>query len=227
MGSGLLSLLSLQGTSLAFLGAILTAGIVAKARGDSPEQILALIFGLCLAGCLVEIVLSLFIHKLERIITPTVTGIVIAVIGLSLVKVGVTDMAGGVGAENVGALRNLALALVVTAIILATSFARNAMVRLSAMRIGLLTGLAMTVAMGMVDFSRIGGQPLVAVPEPFKFGLAFDWALFVPIAFIYQITAIETTGDLTANAVIAGQPVKGPVYLQRIRGGVLGGGIAA
>ncbi len=224
VGSGLLSL---QGTSFAFLGAILTAGMVAKGRGDTPEQILALIFGLCLAGCLVEIVLSLFIHKLERIITPTVTGVVITVIGLSLVKVGVTDMAGGFGAPDFGALRNLALALVVMAVIVATSFASIALVRLSAMLIGLFLGFVMAVAMGMVDFSFIGGQALFAVPEPFKFGLAFDWALFVPIAFIYLITAIETTGDLTANSVIAGQPVKGPVYLQRIRGGVLGDGIAS
>ena len=95
VGSGLLSL---QGTSFAFLGAILAAGFAAKGRGDSPEQILALIFGLCLVGSLIEIVLSRFIDKLEGIITPTVTGIVITVIGLSLVKVGFTDMAGGFGA---------------------------------------------------------------------------------------------------------------------------------
>ena len=97
VGSGLLSL---QGTSFAFLGAILAAGFAAKGRGDSPEQILALIFGLCLVGSLIEIVLSRFIDKLEGIITPTVTGIVITVIGLSLVKVGFTDMAGGFGAKG-------------------------------------------------------------------------------------------------------------------------------
>jgi xanthine permease XanP len=224
VGSGLLSL---QGTSFAFLGAILTAGFVAKGRGDSPEQILALLFGLCLAGSVIEIVLSQFIHRLERIITPTVTGIVITVIGLSLVKVGVTDMAGGVGAKNFGALQNLLLALVVMSVIVVASFARNAMLRLSAMLIGLAVGFGIAVAMGLVDFSRLGGQPLLAVPQPFKFGLAFDWALFVPIAFLYLITAIETTGDLTANSVIAGQPVKGPLYMQRIKGGILGDGVAS
>lgn len=222
VGSGLLSL---QGTSFAFLGALLAAGFAAKSRGASPEDILALLFGLCLAGSLVEIVLSQFVDKLKRIITPTVTGIVITIIGLSLIKVGVTDMAGGFGAENFGSGANLALALTVIAVIIALSFSSNTMIRLSAILIGLLVGFVIALITGQIDFSRIGTQPMFAVPQPFMFGLAFDWQLFIPIAFLYLITAIETTGDLTANSVMAGQPVKGPVYMKRIKGGILGDGI--
>lgn len=222
VGSGLLSL---QGTSFAFLGAILAAGFVAKGRGDSPEQILALIFGMCLVGSLIEIILSQFIHKLERIITPTVTGIVITVIGLSLIKVGFTDMAGGVGAQSFGSMMNLGLGLLTMIVIITLSFARNPMIRLSAVLIGLGVGFVIAALLGQVDASRFGGQPLFAVPEPFKFGFAFEWSLFLPLAFLYLITAIETTGDLTANSVISGEPVKGPVYLKRIKGGILGDGV--
>lgn len=222
VGSGLLSV---QGTSFAFLGAILTAGFAAKARGGSPEQILALIFGLCLVGCAIEIVLSQFIDKLKRIITPTVTGIVIAVIGLSLLKVGFTDFAGGVGAKDIGSPLNLGIGLLVVLTIVALSFHKNPMIRLSAILLGLLVGLAVSIVFGMVDFSRLGGQELIAVPVPLKFGFDFDFALFLPIAFIYVITAIETTGDLTANSVISGQPVEGDVYIKRIKGGILGDGI--
>ena len=222
VGSGLLSL---QGTSFAFLGAILTAGFAAKASGASPEEILALLFGLCLAGSLIEIVLSQFVDKLKRIITPTVTGIVITIIGLSLIKVGVTDMAGGFGAENFGSGENLLLALTVIGVIIALSFSKSPMIRLSAILIGLTVGFAIAFVNGQIYFSHIGTQPLFAVPQPFKFGLDFDWLLFIPIAFLYLITAIETTGDLTANSVMAGQPVKGPVYMQRIKGGILGDGV--
>lgn len=222
VGSGLLSL---QGTSFAFLGSILAAGFAAKGMGYSPEEILALIFGLCLAGCLVEIILSQFVHKLKRVITPTVTGIVITIIGLSLVKVGFTDLAGGVGAEDLGSPLNLALGILVIAVIVTTSFSQNVNLRISAILVGLLVGLVVAAIFGQVDFSQLGDQPLLAVPEPFKFGLDFDLALFLPIAFIYLITAIETTGDLTANSLIAGEPVEGPVYLERIRGGILGDGV--
>lgn len=223
IGSGLLSL---QGTSFAFLGAVLAAGFAVKGRGGTPEDILAMIFGLCLVGCLVEIVLSQFIGRLGRIITPTVTGVVITVIGLSLVKVGFTDFAGGATAgENLGDPVNLALGFLVVAVILVLSFHSNPMIRISAIMLGLVAGFLVALVLGRVDASSFGTGPLVALPMPLRYGLDFDLALFLPIAFIYLITAIETTGDLTANSVIAGEPVKGDLYLSRIKGGVLADGV--
>ncbi|SON56143.1 Xanthine permease XanP [Hartmannibacter diazotrophicus] len=224
VGSGLLSL---QGTSFAFLGTILAAGFAVKNNGGTPEDILAMIFGICLAGCLVEVVLSQFIGKLERIITPTVTGIVITVIGLSLVKVGFTDLAGGATAKapEFGSLENLLLGAVVVAVILAFSFNKNPTLRISAVLIGLVVGFVIAAILGKVNFANFGNAPLFAVPIPLKYGLNFDLGLFLPMAFLYLITAIETTGDLTANSVISNQPVSGPVYMKRIKGGVLGDGI--
>lgn len=223
VGSGLLSL---QGTSFAFLGALLAAGFAVKGAGGTPEDILAMLFGLCLAGCLVEVILSQFIDKLGKVITPTVTGIVITVIGLSLVKVGFTDFAGGVGAgDDLGLPVNLLMGAVVVVTILGFTFYGGPMLRISAIMIGLLVGFVLAAILGMVDTSGFGNAPLFAVPVPLKFGLDFDLFLFVPIAFIYLVTAIETSGDLTANSIIAGQPVEGPTYMKRIKGGILGDGV--
>lgn len=223
VGSGLLSL---QGTSFAFLGSLLAAGFAVKGRGGTPEDILAMLFGLCLVGCLVEILLSQFVDKLGKIITPTVTGIVITVIGLSLVKVGFTDFAGGAGAgENLGLPINLAMGLIVVIAILAFTFYGGPMVRISAIMIGLLIGFVVALVMGQVSFASFGSAPLFALPIPLKYGLDFDIMLFLPVAFIYLVTAIETSGDLTANSIISGQPVEGPVYMKRIKGGILGDGI--
>lgn len=223
VGSGLLSV---QGTSFAFLGAILAAGMSVKNAGGTPEDILAMIFGLCLVGCLVEVVLSQFIDKLGRIVNPTVTGVVITVIGLSLVKVGFTDFAGGATAgENLGQPVNLMLGSIVVVVILIATFVGKPMVRISAIMIGLIAGTLVAALMGMVDPSPISKAQLIALPIPFKFGFSFDFGLFLPMAFLYLVTAIETSGDLTANSVISGQPVRGELYLKRIKGGVLGDGV--
>ncbi len=223
VGSGLLSV---QGTSFAFLGPILAAGFSVKAAGGGPDEMLAMIFGLTLAGCLVEIILSQFIHKLGRIITPTVTGIVITVIGLSLVKVGFTDFAGGAQAgETLGAPVNLLMGSIVVATILTMTFTGKPMLRMAAIMVGLLAGTLVALALGQVDASGFGTTPAVALPVPFKYGLDFDFALFVPIAFVFLVTAIETSGDLTANSVISNQPVTGPTHLKRIKGGILGDGV--
>jgi len=223
VGSGLLSV---QGTSFAFVGAILAAGFAVKGRGGTPEDILAMIFGLCLVGCLVEIGLSQFVGRLRRIITPTVTGIVITIIGLSLVKVGFTDFAGGATAgDALGEPVNLLLGFIVVAAILVLTFQRNPTVRISAIMAGLVIGFVVAALLGKVDFSSAGSGPLIALPIPFRYGIDFDLALFLPIAFIYLITAIETTGDLTANSIIAGEPVRGDLYMARIKGGILADGV--
>lgn len=67
IGAGMICL---QGTSFAFLGAVLSAGFLVKQRGGSPEDILAMIFGVCFFGALVQIILSRFIGQLRRVITP-------------------------------------------------------------------------------------------------------------------------------------------------------------
>ncbi|MGI9340047.1 MAG: solute carrier family 23 protein, partial [Psychrobacter sp.] len=104
VGSGLMAL---QGTSFGFLAAVLAAGFVVKNRGGSPEEILSVIFGVTFLGAFVEIFLSQFITKLKSLMSPIVTGCVIVTIGLSLTKVGLTDLAGGVGAEDFGSIPNL------------------------------------------------------------------------------------------------------------------------
>ena len=95
IGAGMLCV---QGTSFAFLGAILGAGFIAKEAGASPEGIIAAITSLCFVGAFVQIGLSQFIPRLQKIVTPLVTCIVITSIGISLIKVGMTDLAGGANA---------------------------------------------------------------------------------------------------------------------------------
>lgn len=220
IGSGLLCV---QGTSFGFLSSIIAAGFIVKGQGGSSEDILAMIFGVCLCAAFIEITLSRFMHKLGRIITPVVTGIVITTIGLSLIKVGMTDLAGGFGAEDKGALHYLAVGCITLSTIIFLNRFSNQVLRLSAIMIGMLVGYISAAFMGMVSY-EIADVALITVPTPFKFGLDFSIAAFIPVAIISVVTAIETTGDLTANSMVSNEPVKGPVYMRRIKAGVLGDG---
>ncbi|WP_432695119.1 uracil-xanthine permease family protein [Marinobacterium sp. YM272] len=220
LGAGMICV---QGTSFAFLSSVLAAGFIAKAKGGGPEEILAMIYGVCFFGAFIEIVLSQFIHKLQRVITPLVTGIVITIIGISLIKVGMTDLAGGFNAEDFGSGANLALGGGVLALIIILNRSSNSWIRLSSIIIGLVIGYIAAFFMGKVSFDNINA-PLFSIPVPFKYGFDFDFGAFIPIALIYLITAIESTGDLTANSMVSKQPLKGPVYISRIRGGVLADG---
>jgi xanthine permease XanP len=56
----------------------------------------------CFFAAFIEVVLSQFIGKLRMLITPVVTGTIITLMGLSLIKVAMTDIAGGFGASDLG-----------------------------------------------------------------------------------------------------------------------------
>ena len=231
VGSGLLSV---QGTSFAFLGPIIATGLAVKGNGGTAQDALGLIFGLCFFGAFVEIFVSRFLHLANKVITPLVTGVVVTLIGLTLIKVGITSMGGGqplldsllAGEEsNFGSPVYLGVALLVLAVIIALNSTTYNFLRMSSIVIGLIVGYIVSIPLGLVDFSNLAGLPVIALPIPFRFGFSFNFGAFIPFAFLYLITAIESIGDLTATSAISGEPIEGPKYFKRIKGGVLGDGI--
>lgn len=225
VGSGLLSI---QGTSFAFIGPILGAGTAATSAGRSPTEALGLIFGLCFFGAFIEIIFSRFLHLASKIITPLVTGIVVTLIGLTLINVGITSVGGGFPAREAGtfgSLMNIGVAALVLVTILVVNSANNALLRMASIAIGLMVGYLVAWPLGMLSFDSVRELPAFAFPIPFRYGMGFDFAAFIPFAFLYLITAIESIGDLTATSLLTGQPIAGPKYMKRIKGGVLADGI--
>jgi xanthine permease XanP len=94
-------------------------------------------------------------------------------------------------------------------------------VKSSAILIALVIGYILAGFMGHLNFSVLHDAPLIQIPTPMHFGLSFSWSLFIPMAFIYLVTSLEAIGDVTATSKISNQPVDGPVWMQRIKGGVL------
>ena len=227
IGSGLLSV---QGTSFAFIGAILTAGFIVKGQGGGTDEMLAAIFGICFVGAFIEIILSRFIHHLKEVITPVVTGTVVILIGLSLVKVGITDMAGGKWIldnkpELFGSADNLGLGILVLLVVLILNRSKTPLIRMGSILGGIMVGYLVALILGKVNYGHMSGMEMISIPIPFYYGFSFNWTAFTGVAFIYIITTIESTGDFTATSMVSGEPVDGETYIKRIKGGVLGDGV--
>lgn len=215
IGAGLLCI---QGTSFSFIGPIITAGLT----GGLP-----VIFGVCMAAASVEMLVSRVLKYMSRIITPLVSGIVVTLIGLSLIKVGVTACGGGAAAQadgTFGSFQNVGLAALVLVLIIVFNRSSNRYLRMSSIVIGLMVGYVVAWFMGMVDFSSVESYGGFNIPVPFKYGLSFDWSAFIALGLIYLITAIEAYGDITANSIISGEPVEGEVFVKRASGGILADG---
>lgn len=225
VGSGLLSI---QGTSFAFVGTLVTVATAAVEGGRSPTQTLAYLFTICMLGAFVEIILSRFIEPLKKVMTPLVSGIVVVMIGLSLIRVAITAMGGGTRAIADGTFaspQNLMVSLLVLTVIVVLNCTNSAFLRMSAILIGLVVGYLVAFPLGMLNFSGVGQLPYVTIPIPFRYGFDFGFAGFIPLAFLYVITTIESIGDLTATSMLVGEPIEGKTSLQRVKGGILGDGV--
>ena len=233
IGSGLLSV---QGTSFAFVTPILALVAVSLKGGKTPDETLALILGLCFFGSFIPIMMSRFLHLTRKIFTPLVTGTAVTLIGLTLIKVGMFYMAGGGKAKAIaakmpdsplafGSLQNWGLAILVFAIVGVCSASPNRYLRMGSVIIGLSTGFLLSIILGVADFSKMGTLPLINFPIPFRFGLGFDFVTFISFAIIYITLTLEVLGDLTATSMVSGEPIVGTTYMRRLKGGILGDGV--
>lgn len=218
IGTGLLCI---QGTSYSFIGPIIAAG----ATGG-----LSVVFGSCMAASFVEVFVGRMLKRARRIITPVVSGIVVTLIGLCLIKVGISACGGGEEAKadgTFGALHNLGLAALVLTVTVYLNSRRNRLLRMSSIVVGIAVGYLAAWVLGYLDFSSVGHFDAFYIPVPLKYGISFDLSAFITLSIIFVITAIEAYGDITANSMISGEPVEGEVFMRRASGGVVANGVTS
>jgi len=225
VGSGLLSI---QGTSFNFVAPLIMGGTALKTGGADVPTMMAALFGTLMLASFTEMALSRVLHLARRIITPLVSGVVVMIIGLSLIQVGLTSIGGGYAAmadHTFGAPKNLLLAGIVLAIIIVLNRQRNPYLRIASLVIAMAAGYTAAWLMGMLPESVPTNSPLIMVPTPLHYGLGIDWNLLLPLMLVFMITSLETIGDITATSDVSEQPVSGPLYMKRLKGGVLANGL--
>ncbi|PHM62591.1 nucleobase:cation symporter-2 family protein [Xenorhabdus ishibashii] len=226
VGSGLLSI---QGTSFNFVAPLIMGGLALKNGGVDIPTMMATLFGTLMLASMTEVLLSRVLHLARRIITPLVSGIVVMIIGLSLIQVGLTSIGGGYAAiqnGTFGAHENLLLAGTVLAVIVLLNRQNNPYLRVASLVIAMAMGYLLAWYMDMLPVSTPKEDaPIIIIPAPLYYGLSFDWNLLIPLILIFMVTSLETIGDITATSDVSEQPVSGPLYMKRVKGGVLANGL--
>lgn len=225
IGTGLLCI---QGTSFSFISPIISAGMLGMVNGKMDVALgLSYVFGGCLVASVVEMIVSRILPYTRKVITPLVAGIVVTLIGLCLIKAGINSCGGGQAAIDdgtFGSIRNLGLAVLVLVTIIFFNRSANRFLRMGSIVLGLLVGCLAAYCLGMIHFSDIHATGSLNIPVPLKYGLRFDVGTIVGLGLIYLVTAVEAFGDITANSLISGEPVEGPVFMRRAQGGILADG---
>lgn len=183
-----------QGTSFAFIPII-----IPLVAGQGPAAMAAITGGIIIGG-IFQASLGLFIGRIRNWLPPLVTGLVVLMIGLSLVKVGIEYAAGGVpakGKPEFGSLQNWSVALIVIFVTLGIKFFTRGFLSASAILLGLIAGYIVAYFMGMVDFGNISKAAAFTLPNPLHFGISFTPAAIIGICLMSAVSAIETVGDVS------------------------------
>ncbi len=183
-----------QGTSFAFIPII-----IPLVAGKGVDAMGALMCGV-LVGGIFHTCLAPFVGRIRFALPPLVTGLVVTMIGLALVKVGIQYAAGGVpaiGKPEYGSLLNWTVALVVIVTTLGFKFFARGLFSVSAILIGLVVGYIFAYFMGMVSFTNVEKAASFALPDPFHFGFEFSIAAIIGFCLMAFISAIETVGDVS------------------------------
>lgn len=184
-----------QGTSFAFLPVMIP--IVA---GQGVAAMAALSTA-ALVGGLFHTCLSAFVGRIRFALPPMVTGLVVVMIGLSLMRVGVQYAAGGVplqGTPAYGAGISWLLAMVVVVTTLGLSFFGRGIWSTAAVLLGLAAGYAVAAAMGRVSLSPVYHAGWFMLPSPFHFGVSVSAAAILGFCLMGFISAIESIGAVSA-----------------------------
>ena len=173
------------------------------------------VFGAVIAAGVFTVVVGPLASRLMRYFPPLVTGTIITVIGITLLRIGVNWAGGGIGARNFGDPVNLVIMLIVLATILGVNKLFDGFVASIAVLLGLIVGFAVAMALGLVDFAGVRDADWFALVYPFRFGVpTFDPAAIAALCIVMIVVMIESTGMFLALGEICGRKV-GPGDIAR------------
>ena len=178
------------------------------------------VFGAVIAAGLFTIVLAPFAGRLVRYFPPLVTGTIVTVIGVTLLRVAVNWAGGGI--RNFADPMNLAIALAVLVVIVGVNKLFDGFVANIAVLLGLAGGFVAALAAGLVDLTGVREADWFALIHPFRFGRpTFDAAAIATLCIVMVVSMIESTGVYLTLGEICARPV-GPKEIAR---GLAGDGL--
>lgn len=216
-----------QGTSFAFVPIMIP--LVAGKGVDA----MAMIMGGVVVGGIFHALLGLFIGRIRFALPPLVTGLIVLMIGLALIRVGIQYAAGGVpakaqGLAEYGSLANWFVAGVVVVVTLALKFFTRGMLSVSAVLIGIGVGYLVALPMGMVNISGVERAEILALPSFNHFGIEFTAAAIIGFCAMAFVSAVETVGDVSgitkggANREATDKEIEGATYADGIGSALAG-----
>jgi NCS2 family nucleobase:cation symporter-2 len=186
----------IQGTSFAFIPVMAPFAKVG----------LGAVFTAAFIGGIFQMWIGRMLKPIRHLFPPLVTGIVVLMIGVSLLKVGFMYAGGGGWLLNnkpevFGNSNHLIISFTVLVVALWAHQKGKGMVSAASILIGMIAGYIVAMLMGMVNYGKIAAAGWFAFPMPFQYGIDFVPGAIILMLFMAIVTTIETLGDISATTM--------------------------
>ncbi|MGE6793744.1 nucleobase:cation symporter-2 family protein [Pseudomonas guineae] len=190
------------GSQLPLVQGVSFAGVATMVAilGSGGEGGLPAVFGAVIAASLIGLLITPVFSRITKFFPPLVNGIVITIIGLTLMPVAARwAMGGNSQAADFGSMANIGLAALTLCTVLLLSKLGSASISRLSILLAMIIGTLVAVALGMADFSKVTQGPIFALPSPFHFGMpTFHVAAIVSMCIVIIVTLVETSADILA-----------------------------
>jgi xanthine permease len=200
------------------------------AIGVNPELGLPGIYGAIIVSGIFGILFAPIMGRLMRFFPPVVTGSVLLVIGISLMKVGIEWSAGGSptladGSTNPDFGKPIYLLvslLQLSLILLINRFAKGFLSNVSVL-IAMLAGFIAAWLLGDISLKGLNDEPWVALIKPLSLGMpTFDFLAICSMSLVMLVTMVESTGMFLALGKLVNKEVDQKQLVRGLRSDGLG-----
>lgn len=153
------------------------------------------IYGSIIGAAIFMILVAPFFGKILKFFPPVVTGSVVTIVGLTLIPIGMADVAGGLGSPTYGSPLNIGIALFTMLVIIFANRYLKGFMRSISILIGMIVGTVVASLFGMVDFTVVHEAKWFGFVRPFAFGLPqFNFEAILTMCVTMIVVMIESTG---------------------------------
>lgn len=180
------------------------------AMAGNPEFGLLDIYGAVIGAGIFGALIAPLVSRMLPLFPRVVTGSVITIIGITLMRIGINWAAGAAvpTAPGYGAPFHLEVALIVLLSILAIIKYVKGFLANIAVLLGIIIGFVIALCAGEVNFAGLNAAHWVDLVYPFQFGTPrFSLIPILTMCLVMVVVMIESTGMFLAVGEITGKPV--------------------
>lgn len=158
---------------------------------------LGLVFGMTMLAGVFALALSQLLRRFRKLFPPEVSGVVVLMVGLSMVPIALSHFLGIGGEDKLSEPREWLVGIVTLATILTVTVLPIGQIRLYATAVGIGIGYLAAAISGLFDkamFEPVGDLPMIGL-QPFDFkGLSIEPLLIIPFVAAALASNIKDAG---------------------------------